>query len=1405
MKERMCIAKILNGIKLGIACRTLVLGAFVAALGLVRPHAAQATANPANDADSIQFTLRPNDIWPPVPITDLTGTAGAEGQALLQWTSPIEDAGIAIPKPTTISSYTVYLATFSVLQAPFSGNTTTWLNTAGTMVAPPAPLAPSFPQSLLTSLNPGVTYYFGIKSTDLSGLTSGIDDNTTAGVSQAVVGVRGIDLISDLTALQGGAFGEIDLVWTEPSRIGQTEPSRYVIRASSKQQISTQAEFDDPTIAMPLTAFGDTSLSALPAPGFAPGQSVAVTLTGMARGCTLYFAVRAEDGGLPAFIGNWLRSESLGINTSNFAQVPFTPGVPNAITQLSGLPGAQTGSIALNWTAPLNPNGVKMDRYVVKINTNSIASLPMGTTWFDLANSTTVVVPAAANPGDSVLIQVTGLENTQTYFIAVKSIDKLGEVSPIDDPAATILNQVRVSPAGIPTILNVTAVTSGISGAIDLSWTEPDTAALIPPIEYIVYVSTLQNINNDSEFDDPTIARPLSSLSSSPIPTPQPGENPVTFPITGLVPNVTYYFAVRTRDSVLSSGWFRGGIFNANSANFASAGFVPGAANGVTNLTAVTGGAVGEIDLTWSKPVNENFTPVVSYDVRFATFSAASLLGDATAWFNAVSSQSILNVSEWLPGGTTEFLTLSNLDPGTQVFVGMRAIDREGAIGAIDFLSATAGQQVNATVNGMGRITDLAPVAGVVGGSIDLIWSAPNRAATVEPSSYVVRISSIGNITTDAEFSTALTVAFISGSSPTLPNAGVPGFQETVTLTGLVPFINYCFAVVAVDSSATPLSSLWSQGGINASNCTQSAFVPNLPNQITDLTALTGSIEGEIDLSWTAPRNENFVPMSGYEVRYATFAVLADQTTAWFNAASASSILINSVQVPGSLETYTLNGLFPSSTFYVAVRSFDIANEISAVDVRADTPGDHVFRKPFNVAPAQVTGLAASAGLLRIDTAWSDLPAGLGGKGLDFVHYRLERSTDSGFSPIVPITTQTALSFGEFPLDAGTTFYYRVIAVDSEGLESIPSVVSSTQPYTLPPMAPFGVEFARAGSTVTITFATTTRFSDSTAFIDTTTPRADEFSGYEFYRSTGECGGFVLIGTAPHNQPYFSDTNNSEFYLIRSTNSQVKSQDSVVVSPFGDRLFFLPDCKSRVEVSNEEAQRLLLKKFTGLSADIQIARIEHVEENGGKKLTTVEFKPMLDGKTPVENFHFNKPVKIVLSYKTDGTGAPTPSGLGVAAAAPAATNLSAEDLISNMGMFWHNNVEYKKLYGTVNRQNQTVSAFTPNIGLFQLRTIYREQAATFDLSNITTRVITPNGDNRNDQFMILFDNPNRAHVHGKIFDMRGAYVADMAPGPQPHSLIWDGKMNGRTVTSGVYVYQVEGDGKMFNGTVVVAR
>ena len=169
------------------------------------------------------------------------------------------------------------------------------------------------------------------------------------------------------------------------------------------------------------------------------------------------------------------------------------------------------------------------------------------------------------------------------------------------------------------------------------------------------------------------------------------------------------------------------------------------------------------------------------------------------------------------------------------------------------------------------------------------------------------------------------------------------------------------------------------------------------------------------------------------------------------------------------------------------------------------------------------------------------------------------------------------------------------------------------------------------------------------------------------------------------------------------------------------------------------------------------------------------------------------------------------SGSGGAAAAQdlARTQAASEVLASqageNLGMYWGNGGKYVKLFGKVDPVYQTVSVQSSAVGTYQIRSLLRSSGFQFDLSQVSNKAITPNNDGRNDTVVFRFDNPKDSAFSGKIFDLRGAFVSDLAAGPGADALQWDGKAGGRTVDGGVYVYQIRGEDKVFNGTVVVIR
>lgn len=117
---------------------------------------------------------------------------------------------------------------------------------------------------------------------------------------------------------------------------------------------------------------------------------------------------------------------------------------------------------------------------------------------------------------------------------------------------------------------------------------------------------------------------------------------------------------------------------------------------------------------------------------------------------------------------------------------------------------------------------------------------------------------------------------------------------------------------------------------------------------------------------------------------------------------------------------------------------------------------------------------------------------------------------------------------------------------------------------------------------------------------------------------------------------------------------------------------------------------------------------------------------------------------------------------------------------------------------------------------------------TFSLRGALNRFITPNADSKNDLSIHCLENPKDSGLSGKVYDLRGHFVAHMARlrsagasaivlqckanfPPQNavglmDAMTWDGRStSGAAVAGGVYVYRIEGEDTAVTGTVVVAR
>ena len=300
---------------------------------------------------------------------------------------------------------------------------------------------------------------------------------------------------------------------------------------------------------------------------------------------------------------------------------------------------------------------------------------------------------------------------------------------------------------------------------------------------------------------------------------------------------------------------------------------------------------------------------------------------------------------------------------------------------------------------------------------------------------------------------------------------------------------------------------------------------------------------------------------------------------------------------------------------------------------------------------------------------------------------------------------------------------------------------------------------------------------------------------------------------------------------------------SLSVDTAGNIFLFAPDQVTRFQIPPHLADELK-GEVNGLE-DVTLRAVEGSADPAQSVYRTVRFEALSSrtGQT-LDSFRFSKPdATVALRYEVAAgrvapsraaaaaMGPPSPErgisplaqGAATVAAAPdrgitrgsaasevlGAASVPAAEAGKSLGLYWDNGTKYVKLYGKVDPAAQTVSVQGAMPGSYQIRSLVREQGFSFDLSTLSNKAITPNGDGLNDAAVLWGDNPKDSAYSGKIFDLTGAKVADMAQGPLSGagtwSLSWDGKAGGRAVDGGVYVYQIRAEDKVFNGTLLVIR
>ncbi len=275
------------------------------------------------------------------------------------------------------------------------------------------------------------------------------------------------------------------------------------------------------------------------------------------------------------------------------------------------------------------------------------------------------------------------------------------------------------------------------------------------------------------------------------------------------------------------------------------------------------------------------------------------------------------------------------------------------------------------------------------GAQIELNWVAPVNNNGDAVNSYQIE-RSLDNLTWSV-----------------LTNTGTT--SVTYTDTGLLTPQTYYYRVSATSGYGTgPASNM------------ASAIASDVPDQVTGLSG-TPLPNAEIKIDWTTPANNGYV-ITGYVIERS------------INAGQTWTVLVADTQ--STAVTYTDTALTIGNTYNYRVAAINAVGTGTVSSDVAIVAGD--------VPDTPTISLTVQAGN-QIEITWSAPNA----NAYPLTGYAIERSTDGiNWSPLTT-PTASATNFVDTGLTAGTTYYYRMVAINLIGASAwsnTPSVIAGDVP-----------------------------------------------------------------------------------------------------------------------------------------------------------------------------------------------------------------------------------------------------------------------------------------------------------------------------------------------------------------------
>lgn len=747
--------------------------------------------------------------------------------------------------------------------------------------------------------------------------------------------------------------------------------------------------------------------------------STVLTVTGLTNGTSYLFRVSAIN--------------DMGMSTASSPSSAVTPvSAPDAPTITTITPTSQTLSVA--FTAPASNGGLAVTSYDY--------STDDGVTW-NAASGTTSPISISFQSADG----TTSLVNNTTYAVKLRANNSIGPGQSSNTVSSTPSATLKV-----PETPTITSITPG-NLTLSVAFNPPSSngGATITSYQYSTNDGVTWDTRTAGTDGSPLIITRQSNLSA-------------------LVNGTPYTVKIRARNSV---GY--GAISTAVIATPASVPTAP-------TLNSVTAGNA-QLSLAFSAPSSDGGSAITSY--QYST--------DGTNWKtrtdNPSSLLSPMVITQTSLTGTT---ALAN---GTTYSVRVRAVNAAGdsdsstAISGTPLTTPGAPTIDSSTVsNQLVTIYFTTPIS--TGGSSitnyefstdgGLTWVARATPSTTSPlvitrqsssdipvvdgTAYTIKIRAVNNQGSgDASFPTSATPKSVP-DAPTSVTTTRGNSQLTVSWTASAPrgatvtaytvtandATKTCTTTGATSCTVTGLTNgtLYTfrvygtnSVGNSALSETSTAMAPGtVPTSPGTVTGTSGN--AQVSLSWSTPTSDGDLAISDYEIQYSS------------NSGSSWMTFSHSVSVSTSID---VTGLVNGTNYLFRVAAKNVAgtgtySTIASAVIPATVPD----------APPAVASLDGN----ETATITWEVPAS---NGSSISYYKIEKS-ENNLDWSVVTSTATGTAYAVTGLTNGTSYYFRVSAINGKGVGNPRSASSYIIPSTVP-SAPSAPTPTPLSDTVTVTWS----------------------------------------------------------------------------------------------------------------------------------------------------------------------------------------------------------------------------------------------------------------------------------------------------------------------------------------------